>query len=254
MCRVWLIGLSLILVLMIGMIAAQEQRQSQIEKIEEIDGKKLIDRSRDPVFMNARIWLVYSLSRFDIAIDNNLIEIRADVQLRKKSERGELIRIADVRVNDQRLEFQQDRFKKKRILPGKLASKVILKLHIPNGPCIKQVIVLPGWLKMTSPKPAVYVSDTHLDIGWEYSNCVSGSYTNLRIRDFLNGKMLLKLDEIKDTSYRYSLDQLPKGESLLRIFVIEPWFHVRKAEDPMLTKESKINVIAWSQSFVRVKK
>lgn len=247
----------LIILLLIGCFIgfngfAQKEKQSLQSKNDPFPKKKLINKSQQPVYMNARIWLVFSLARFDIAIDNNLIEVRADVQLRKDSRDGELISVADVRVNNHRLVFEKDRFKKKRILPEKLLDRVVLKIHIPEGPCIKQVITIPTWIRLKEPKPAIYNSTSDIDIKWAFSRC--GTHANVRINNFQNGKLLFEKTELSTQSVKLPAKSLTAGESLLRVFVIEPWFHVKKADDPLLTEDSEISCISWSQSFIRVKK
>lgn len=230
----------------------QEDKESLKSKNLYFLKKKLIDKSKQPIYINARIWLVFSLARFDIAIDNNLIEVRADVQIRRESKDGELISVADVRVDNQRMIFNKDRFKIKRIMPGKFLDQVVLKLHIPDGPCIKQVITIPTWIRLVEPKPAIYNGTSDLDINWVFTRC--GSYANLRVHNFHTGKQILEKAELTTQTVKLPLASLDAGESLLRVFVIEPWFHVKKARDPLLTEDSEISCISWSQSFIRVKK
>lgn len=242
------ISVLLFLVLFAGLSGQTQEQEIKLEKKD----KSPIEQKKEPVYMKVNLWLIYSLARFDIGIDNNLIEIRAYVHLRKNNEKGDLITDADVRVNGTKLEFEKNRFVKRRILPGEFLEKINLQVHIPEGPCIKKDITVPTWLKLESPKPAVYEGTGDIEVKWKYTTC--GSHVNLAVRNSHTGEYIIREWELKGNHFTLPAESLPPGETLLRFFVMEPWFNRAVISEPCVSKDSEVNIVSWSQSFIRVKK
>ena len=74
----------------------------------------------------------------------------------------------------------------------------------------------------------------------------------MHVYDFRTGKELLQRDHQAERSAVIPASGLPRS-TIIRIYVIQSWLYKRFLSGPDYARGSEVNVIPWSQVFVRTK-
>jgi hypothetical protein len=206
---------------------------------------------QNKLYIQATIYPTFSLSRYDYNNDMNHAEIRAYIELRKNSVCGDIIDKATVMVNSEKLDFKENLYEKRINIPWEnLAEEVMLKITVPEGITLERTYPIPDWLVIKSPQPSIIESSQPLLISWEFHRCPGP--VKVDAYDFRTGDDLLDLDNFKENKIVIPEEKIPK-KSLLRILVLHTWFYKQYIRGEQIAVGSEINMMPWSQVFIRTK-
>jgi hypothetical protein len=236
--RIWKLS-ALLLLAAVGLCSGQEAPAQNAPKPPE------------PLFVRVAVYPTVSLSRYDYNNDIDLYELRVYVELRRGSQEGEAVADARVTALAQKLDYQTDHYEK-RIILGKdsLPSEVEVEIAVKNRPVIREKFPLPSWLVLTDPQPAVLEAGMDLPIHWRFSRFAAP--VNIFAYDFKTGKELFRRDHVGETSTVVPAADVP-ASTIVRIYVIQSWFYKRFLGGKDYARGSEVNIIPWSQVFVRTK-
>ena len=205
----------------------------------------------EPLFVRVTVYPTVSLSRYDYNNDLDVYEVRIYVELRHGSQEGPAVADARVSALAENLEYQTDHYEK-RIILGKdrLPAEVEVEISAKNRPVIREKFPLPSWLALTDPQPAVLEAAEDLPIHWRFSRFAAP--IDIRAYDFKTGKEFFRRDHVEETSSVVPAVDVP-ASTILRIYVIQSWLYKRFLGGNDYARGSEINVIPWSQVFVRTK-
>lgn len=204
----------------------------------------------EPVFVRLTLYPTASLSRFDYDIDLDSYELRAYVELRRESPLGEPIPDALVAVQGEGLNWDKDHYEKritvsKNDLPEEIEVRVIAG---EGGVDLRRTFTLPAWLILLQPRPSLVQPEDPLTVGWYFTHFAAP--VDLRVYDFKTGRAIFNQDGLVGTETQLPPDALPPG-IVVRIYVIQSWVSKRYLTGPGIARGSEINVIPWTQVFVR---
>lgn len=204
-----------------------------------------------PVFVRLTLYPTASLSRYDYNNDVDLYELRAYAEIRRGSQVGEVMSDARVTVLDERLDFQTDRFEKRIVVNRENLPEEIEFSIAPAGlRPVKRKIPLPTWLMILTPRPAVLDPAQDLTVGWRFTGCPG--MVNVRAYDFKKGGSIAGPDNFSATELLIPADKIPPS-TIVRIQVISTWIFKQYLGGSEFARGSEINIIPWSQVFVRTK-
>jgi hypothetical protein len=205
----------------------------------------------EPLFVRIALYPTVSLSRYDYNNDIDLYEVRVYVELRSGSQQGQAVADALVSALDEHLEYQTDLYEK-RIILGKdsLPVEVEIEIAAKNRPVIREKFPLPSWLVLTDPQPAVLEAGKDLPIHWRFSRFAAP--VDILAYDFKTGKEFLRRGHVGETSTVVPAADLP-ASTIVRIYIIQSWLYKRFLAGDAYARGSEVNIIPWSQVFVRTK-
>jgi hypothetical protein len=205
----------------------------------------------EPFFVRIAVYPTVSLSRYDFNNDIDLYEVRVYVELRRGSQEGQAVADARVSALAENLEYQTDHYEK-RIILGKdsLPAEVEVEIAARNRPVIREKFPLPSWLVLTDPQPAVIEAGKDLPIHWRFSRFAAP--VDILAYDFKTGKRFLSRDHVEESSTVVPAGDVP-ASTIVRIYIIQSWFYKRYLGGKDYARGSEVNIIPWSQVFVRTK-
>ncbi len=207
------------------------------------------EESQSKFYIRATFYPTFSLSRYDYNNDIDHVELRSYVELRRDSACGDIIENATVIVNSEQLEFQDNIYEKKIDVPKeKLSEKIVLKISIPHGINLEKIFPVPDWLVIKTPRPSIVDSSQPLTINWDFLFCPGP--VKIEAYDFKTGDSILQLDNFKEGKTVIPEENLPE-KSLLRILVMHTWLHKQYIRGKQIARGSEVNVMPWSQVFIR---
>jgi len=236
----WMIAGLLILTLS-GLPAGQDQSPAAREA----------PPSADLLFVRLTLYPTASLSRYDYNNDLDLFEVRAYADVRLNSPEGRIVTDARITVLSQGLDFKDDRYES-RIVVDKDALPLEADFEIALGErsVFGEKIPLLTWLVLQAPRPAILDPEKDLAIRWEFSRFAAP--VDVHAYDFLKGGEFFGREHTAGTESVVPAAGLPAGTTL-RIFVIQSWLSKRFLRGTGLAPGSEVNVIPWSQVFVRTR-
>ena len=205
----------------------------------------------EPLFVRVTAYPTVSLSRYDYNNDIDLFEIRVYVELRRGSQEGHAVADARVSALSENLEYQTDHYEK-RIILGKdsLPEELEVEIAAKNRPVMRERFPLPSWLVLTDPQPAVFEAGKDLPIHWQFSRFTAP--VDILAYDFKTGKEFFRRDHVEETSSIVPAGKVP-ASTIVRIYIIQSWFYKRFLGGMDYARGSEINIIPWSQVFIRTK-
>ena len=205
----------------------------------------------EPLFIRLSVYPTASLSRYDYSNDIDLYEVRVYVELRRGSQEGEPIADARVTALAEKLDFQTDLYEKRIILEKDgLPAEMDVEIAVKNRPVIKERFPFPAWLVLTDPRPAIFEAGQDLPVRWRYSRFAAP--VDIRAYDFKTGKEFFRRDNEADTETLIPAPDIP-ASTIIRLYIIQSWLYKRFLGGDVYARGSEINVIPWSQVFVRTK-
>jgi hypothetical protein len=234
---------TLILVLALSLaparVAAQDGTESQTPP------------TAKPLFVRISVYPTVSLSRYDYNNDVDLAEVRVYVELRNRSQAGTIVRDAEVTSLGQKLDYVRDHYEKRILLGGgERPAEIDLAIAAPGRPPIKKRFPIPDWLTLTSPRPAILDPAEDLTVAWAYGRFCSP--VDVSAYDFKTGKAFFQEDNQAGPSVVIPSGSVPRA-TIVRIYIIQSWLFKRFLSDEPFARGSEINIIPWSQVFVRTK-
>ncbi len=203
----------------------------------------------DKIFCRATIYPTVSLSRYDYNNDLDLYELRAYVELRRETQAGEPITDALVWVNSEPLILDRGQYKKRiKVEADELPRKIILRIEMPDGRFFEEVHSIPIWLILHSPRPSIIDSTKELKVSWEFSGFENP--VNVFIYNFKTGDEICHKNDLEAKEIVVAPEKITSG-TIVRIYVIHSWLYKRFLQGRDLVRGSEINIIPWSQVFIR---
>lgn len=205
----------------------------------------------DPLYVRLTFYPTASLSRYDYNNDVDLYEVRAYAEIRLKSEAGEVVRDARVTVLSQTLDFLKDHYEKKLIVDkANLPTEVDVLISAGERSAIRRKFPIPFWLILLEPRPAIVAPELDLTVQWSFS--AFSAPVDIRIYDFKKGDAVLDLNDMGGTEVTVPTGRIPESTTL-RIYVISSWLFKRFLSGEEFVRGSEVNIIPWSQVFIRIK-
>lgn len=203
------------------------------------------------IYIRAVIYPTFSLSRFDYNNDLNNSEIRAHVHLSWRSPHGGIIPDAEVQVNGRSLEFTENNYEKRiQVSHETLPDKITLDIKTRRGISFNQTYSIPDWLVIQEPPPSIVDHNSDLNLKWACKNF--RGLVNIRAYDFNTGDEILRLSNVMSTETVIPAADIQE-DNLLRIYVICSWMYKKYIRGENIARGSEINMIPWSQVFIRTK-
>jgi len=228
----------LAIVLAAGMAAGQDAADAESPQAEK-------------VFVRLSVYPTASLSRYDYNNDLDLYEVRTYVELRRRSQEGPPITDAAITALGEKLDYVQDHYEKRTLLDkGRLPVEMEIQISLPGRPVIKEKFPIPDWLVLTEPRPAVLDPADDLVVRWQYGRFLAP--VDLSAYDFKSGKALFQRDHQAGPTAVIPSASLPPS-TIVRIYAIQSWLYKRFLSGEAYARGSEVNVIPWSQVFVRTK-
>lgn len=209
-------------------------------------------KSREPFFVRITAYPTTSLSRYDYNNDIDLFEVRVYVELRRGSQEGAAVSDAVITSLGERLEFLEDHFEK-RIIVAKdaLPRELVVEIAVKGRPALKETHPLPDWLILTEPRPAVIETGNDLAVRWRFERFAAP--VDVIGYDFKTGKEFLRRTNEAGGSVAVPAASLP-ADTIVRLFILQSWLSKRYLDGDGYARGSEINIIPWSQVFIRTKK
>lgn len=205
----------------------------------------------EPLFVRLAFYPTASLSRYDYNNDIDLFEVRVYAEVRRGSQEGPPAADARVTAFAQKLDFLEDHFEKRVLFDkGRLPAELDLEISAPGRPVIRERHPLPSWLVISDPRPSVIGAGADLLIRWRFDRFPSP--VDVRAYDFKTGREILSRDHLEGNEAVVPAAAVPSG-TIVRVYVIQSWLSKRYLGGPAYARGSEINVIPWSQVFVRTK-
>ncbi len=208
-------------------------------------------RPLEPLFIRITVYPTVSLSRYDFNNDIDVYEVRVYVELRRGSQEGPAVVDARVSALTENLEYQTDHYEKRIILgKGSLPAEVEVEIAVKNRPVIREKFPLPIWIVLTNPQPAILEAGRDLPIRWRFSRFAAP--VDILAYDFKTGKEIFRQDHVGESATVVPAGDVP-ASTIVRIYVIQSWFYKRFLGGKDYARGSEVNIIPWSQVFVRTK-
>lgn len=205
----------------------------------------------EPIFVRLSLYPTASLSRYDHTNDIDLYEVRAYADLRRNSPEGRIVTDARITVLGEELDFQDGRYEKRIVVDGSaLPDGVDVQITAEELTIAREKIPLPTWLVLLAPRPAILDPQKDLTIRWHFSRYAAP--VDVHAYDFLKGGEFFGREHAGETEFVVPAADVPSATTL-RIFVIQSWLFKRFLRGEGLVPGSEVNVIPWSQVFVRTK-
>jgi hypothetical protein len=205
----------------------------------------------EPLFIRLSVYPTASLSRYDYNNDIDLYEIRVYVEIRRGSQEGPAVSDAVITSFGEKLDFFEDHFEKRiPVDRGRLPAEVDVEIAVKGRAAVKERFPLPAWLVFTAPRPAIVDPGEDLTLAWQYSRFRAP--VDVHAYDFRTGTEFFKRDHEVETSTVIPASGLPRS-TIIRIYVIQSWLYKRFLSGPGYARGSEVNVIPWSQVFMRTR-
>jgi len=205
----------------------------------------------EALFVRLTFYPTVSLSRYDYNNDLDLYEVRVYAEVRRGSQEGPPVTDARLTALSEVLEYHEDHYEKRVVLDKSgLPGEVDIEIAVKGRPALKEKFPLPAWLVLTEPAPAVVAPGEELPIRWRFSRFPSP--VDVRAYDFRTGKGFFSRDHLEETSVLVPAADLP-ASTIVRIYVIQSWLYKRFLAGRDYARGSEVNVIPWSQVFIRTK-
>ena len=204
-----------------------------------------------PVFIRITVYPTISLSRYDYNNDIDLYEIRTYIELRKESQLGPPIQGAKITALGQTFDFTNSHYEKRiRVDKEQLPDMIEISIHTEEGFEFKEKVPIPMWLTLKEPRPQILEDKSDLKVSWEFSQYKLP--VNVNIYDFKSGDSIENENHTDKTTIIIPGERIP-SETIIRIYVIASWFlkHYLHGDDK--ARGSEINIIPWSQVFLRTR-
>jgi len=205
----------------------------------------------EPLFVRVSLYPTASLSRYDFNNDLDLYEVRVYVELRKGSQEGPAVADALISAAGHRLDFVTDHYEKR--LPvdkAKLPAEIGLEIGTKDRAPLRETFPVPDWLVLTGPQPAIVDPGRDLEVRWCYGRYLAP--VDVRAYDFKTGREFFAGDSMSGPAAVIPAPRLP-GATILRIYIIQSWLYKRFLGGPDYARGSEVNIIPWSQVFVRTR-
>lgn len=209
------------------------------------------EESISPVFIRITIYPTISLSRYDYNNDIDLYEIRIYIEVREESQLGPPVEGAQITALGQTFDFTNSHYEKRiRVDKEQPPDEIEISIQTEEGFEFKEKVPIPMWLTLKEPRPQILEDNSDLKVSWEFSKYKVP--VNVNIYDFKNGDSIESENHTDKTAIIIPRAQIPQ-ETIIRIYVISSWFlkHYLHGEDK--ARGSEINIIPWSQVFIRSK-
>ncbi len=205
----------------------------------------------EPLFVRLSVYPTASLSRYDYNNDVDLYEMRLMVELRRGSQEGPSIADAVLTSLGERLDYVEDHYEKRILLDkGRLPAEVEIDIAAKGRAAVKERFPLPAWLVLTEPRPAIVDPAGDLTVRWRYDRFLAP--VDIHAYDFKTGTEFYHGDHLAGPAVVIPASSLPRA-TIIRIYVIQSWLYKRFLGGPDYARGSEVNVIPWSQVFVRTK-
>jgi len=205
----------------------------------------------EPLFVRLTFYPTASLSRYDYNNDLDVFEVRVYAEVRRRSQEGPPASDARVTALGQKLDFVKDHFEKRVLVErDKRPAELDLEISIPERPVLRERHPLPAWLALTAPMPSILPAGTDLAVRWDFDRFPSP--VDVRAYDFKTGREFFSRDHLEGNEAVVPAADVPAG-TIVRVYVIQSWLYKRYLSGPDYARGSEINVIPWSQVFVRTK-
>jgi len=206
-----------------------------------------------PLFIRATLYPTFSLARYDYNIDRNKVELRVYLNLRDGRRDGPVIPDARVAVNDETVPFdeqEKDYRKRIEIIPEAWPTRADLSIETNDGRRLSQSFDFPGWLLLDSPPPQILSAQKDLPITWTFTGYPFE--VTLHAYDFKTGREIAVQRKIPPEGWVIPGDRLPDN-TILRVWITPDWFYKKYLRDEGAVRGSEINIIPWSQTFLRTR-
>ncbi|HDP94167.1 MAG TPA: hypothetical protein ENN40_02270 [Candidatus Aminicenantes bacterium] len=207
-----------------------------------------------PLFIKATFYPTYSLSRYDYDIDRNRQELRAYIELRQGGIHGDAVRDARILVNGTPIDYNdKEKDYRRRILiqqQDNFSRDILLEIQRPDGCRIREEVNFPGWVKISDPAAKIVEINTSIPVRWTFSSHPFPLV--LHIFDFKQRQKLLRRRLDPGDSAHLPQKDIPKN-SILRIWITSDWFFKKYLSGKHIVRGSEINILPWSQVFVRTR-
>lgn len=207
-----------------------------------------------PLFIKATFYPTCSLSRYDYNIDINRRELRAYIELRRGGIQGEPVRDARVQVNGNAIEYNEtENDYRRRILlenAPDFPRDITIEIKRSDGCRIRESFTFPGWVEMASPQPQIITADKDIAVNWTFSSLPFP--LQLHIYDYSQRRSLLHKRLEPSQATLLPRESIPAG-AVLRIWITADWFFKKYLSGKDVVRGSEINVMPWSQVFVRTR-
>lgn len=208
-------------------------------------------RPDEPLFVRWTVYPTASLSRYDYNNDLDVFEVRVYVELRRGSQDGPAVTDAVITSLGESLEFHEDHYEKRVVIPaGPRPAEIDLEIAVKGRAAVKRKLPLPDWLVLTDPRPGVYEPGKDLAVGWKFEHFEAP--VDVLGYDFRTGKEFLRRTNQPGTTVVVPAKDIP-ASTIVRIYIIQSWLYKRYLDGPEFARGSEINVIPWSQVFIRTR-
>ncbi len=153
----------------------------------------------------------------------------------------------------EKLDYLEDHFEKRILFDkGRLPAEIDVEIA-GQGPrrVIKERFPLPAWLVLTEPKPAVVDPGEDLAVGWRFSRFPPPS-TSVPTTSG-PGKEFFREDHVEGTDDRHPGRGPARARPSSASTSSNPGSTSATSGGPDYARGSEVNVIPWSQVFVRTK-
>lgn len=209
------------------------------------------EESISPLFIRITIYPTISLSRYDYNNDIDLYEIRVYIELREESQLGPPIEGAQIMVLGQTLDFTNSHYEKRiRVDKEQPPDEIDISIQTEEGFEFKEKVIIPMWLTLIEPRPQILEVNSDLKVSWDFSKYKVP--VNINVYNFKSGDSIESENHTDKTEIVIPGALIPQ-ETIIRIYVIASWFlkHYLHGDDK--ARGSEINIIPWSQVFLRTR-
>lgn len=206
-----------------------------------------------PLFIRATIYPTLSLARYDYNNDVNKVEMRVYLNVRDGQRDGPVIRDAEVSVNGGKIPFnKEERDYRQRLDIDNMEwnRDILIEVRIPDGRSWSGSHTFPGWLLLKDPQPSIITDKTDLAVNWTFTGHPFG--VTVHVFDFKQGQRILRQSDVGPGGIVVPGDSLPPN-TILRIWITPHWFYKQYIRGEGIARGSEINVIPWSQTFLRTR-
>ncbi len=205
----------------------------------------------EPLYVRLTLYPTASLSRYDYNNDIDLYEVRAYADVRLASPVGQVVPDVQVTVLGRRLDFRIDHFEKRIVVDrDALPEEVDFELAAGGRIVFREKIAIPAWLILQEPRPAILDRGGDLAIQWRFSRFAAP--VDVSAYDFRRGGEFFSREHAPGTELVVPANVVP-AETTLRIIAMQSWLYKRFLREKGLVRGSEVNVIPWSQVFVRTR-
>jgi len=204
-----------------------------------------------PFFVRVSIHPTVSLSRYDYNNDVDLAEIRVYVELRLGSQEGPAVPNAVVTALGRKLGWVTDHYEKRLLLEaGWRPSEIDVEIAAEDRAVIKERFPIPDWLVLTDPRPAVLDPGQDLKVAWSFGRFLMP--VDVSAYDFRTGTAIFQKDNQSGPAVTIPAASLPSS-TIVRVYILPSWLSKRFLSGEAYARGSEVNIIPWSQVFVRTK-